>query len=648
MLGLEDLIVANLIARRGGVDLEALRAVVRQADQAPERVPLGRALHERLGVTVDDARALHEGARRRLRQRAEERFLSVARRDPALARAPLDAWAAEQAKAGYGWSLGERLVREGLVDPRRHQALQEETSRLLADDEARIVAQNRAGDYAQALSRGGTQALSPTASAAHRAQPSTSASYADARLFASSQDARPPLTSSGPDARLTASRRVAAGDLRSTSSRRVAEPPRGDEVDAERTITLPAGGLASDGDAPADGDMTLRLPVGVASGLTPMASPANDADRTIAMPPPARDPGSSALRRSAPAARPGEAAAPLRGTPTAFAGRRVGGGKYEILRELGRGNMGIVFLAGEVATGRHVALKVVQGPANADARGRFKREILVSQRLRHAHVIEVLDAGELENKSSYMVMELLDGGSMTELIKREGALERGRALALFEQLLRGLEAVHSAKVVHRDLKPDNVAVVTRDGREHVKLMDFGISRFLDQDVAEQQEVFVTVRGTLSGTPQYVAPEAVLDPDAVAASHDVYAAGVMLFEMLTGTLPFPPARTLKDILADTLNTRPRALDEANPAAAPFPPPLERFVRRLLEKDPEARPADATRALAALAELREELEGGASAAKKTSRRTPREASEPASEGGITARFLKKITSIFRRGD
>src|SRR5688572_22446654 len=104
MLGLEDLIVANVFARRGAVDAAALRTLLRQVDQSPERVPLGRALHERLGVTVDDARALHETARRRLRQRAEERYLSVARREPSLAKAPFDAIALEQVQAGFAWT----------------------------------------------------------------------------------------------------------------------------------------------------------------------------------------------------------------------------------------------------------------------------------------------------------------------------------------------------------------------------------------------------------------------------------------------------------------------------------------------------------------------------------------------------------------
>jgi hypothetical protein len=473
----------------------------------------------------------------------------------------------------------------------------------------------------------------------------------DARLFASSssQDARPAL---GGDPRSTSSRRVAQGvDPRATSSRSVARPAPEAAADAERTVTLSAGAAASTGGGGLSAsEATIKLAPGVASGLAagafgppagPGAGPAaagfsrppGGSDDTVPMgskaPLPLPDPASGAVQRGT-----------GRPSPTAFAGRRIDG-KYEIVRELGRGNMGIVFLAATLATGRQVALKVVQGPANADARGRFRREILVSKRVQHAHVIEVIDAGELENKSSYMVMELLDtGGSLTDLIKAAGALPVPRALDLFEQLLRGLEAVHGAKVVHRDLKPDNVHVLARDGGEHVKVVDFGISRFLDQEVAEEQQVFVTVRGTLSGTPQYVAPEAVLDPELVTTTHDVYAAGVILFEMLTGTLPFPPGRTLKDILADTVNTRPRALDEAYPPGAPFPPPLERFLRRLLEKDPAVRPGDATQALAALAALRDELAGKAAPARKGV------AKAAAREEGITARFLRKITSIFKR--
>jgi hypothetical protein len=694
MLGLEDLIVANVFARRGAVEAETLRTLLRQVDQAADRVPLGRALHERLGVTVEDARALHETARRRLRQRAEERYLAVARRDPALARAPLDALAGEQAQAGYAWTVGERLLREGLLDPARHQAILDEAGRQLADDEARILQLNRAGDYAQALSRGGqTQAHGPgpgpgTGGASGPLPRGLAApglgSSAEARLFVSgsSQDARA-LLSPGPpppgtDLRSTSSRRVvpqpaAQTDLRATASRRVAVMPD-EPAGGDLTMKFPAGGAgAAAGQEDGAGERTLILPAGAAAGVAtgggmddktvlapppPRARPPQSSDgggmddKTVLAPPPRPRPsqGGAGVANDdktvlAPPPRPrgGPPAGPAP-SPTAFAGRRVDG-KFEIVRELGRGNMGIVFLATELATGRPVALKVVQGPANADARGRFKREIMVSQRVQHPHVIEVITAGEMENGSSYMVMELLEGGSLTELIKREGALARDRALVLFEQLLRGLEAVHGAKVVHRDLKPDNVHVVTRDGREHVKIMDFGISRFLDQEVAEQQDVFVTVRGTLSGSPQYVAPEAVLDPERIETTHDVYACGVVLFEMLTGTLPFPPARTLKDILADTLNTRPRALDEANPQGAPFPPDLERFVRKLLEKDPETRPQNAMKALEVLAELKEDLAGGGGKRAKK-RTTTRQAA--AESSGFTARLLRKITSIFRKAE
>jgi len=121
--------------------------------------------------------------------------------------------------------------------------------------------------------------------------------------------------------------------------------------------------------------------------------------------------------------------------------------------------------------------------------------------------------------------------------------------------------------------------------------------------------------------------------------------VVLFEMLTGTLPFPPARTLKDILADTLNTRPRALDEANPKGAPWAPELERYVRRLLEKDPETRPQNAMKALETLAELKSDLTGGSGARRAKKKTTTRQAAKDG-EGSFTARLFRKITSIFRK--
>ncbi|MBL4847032.1 MAG: serine/threonine protein kinase [Planctomycetes bacterium] len=320
--------------------------------------------------------------------------------------------------------------------------------------------------------------------------------------------------------------------------------------------------------------------------------------------------------------------------PVAFDGAgalgpgQVLGGRFTIQKELGRGAMGVVWLATDPERGE-VAIKVVQGPATDEVQGRFEREIAVSKRAVHPNVIEVFDAGTLPDGSSYMSMEVLGGQSMQGLILRDGPQSVERSLALIEQTLEGLQAVHEAGIVHRDLKPENIQILDGD---RVKIVDFGVSRFLDDDSPEAENMFQTVKGQLSGTPQYVAPEAVLEPDTIQTSHDVYACGVSLYELLAGVLPFPPARNLRDMLSNTVNARAIPLDESNPAGAPFDPALERFVRRMLEKDPEARPNDAKAALELLRETRDSLGG----------KSP----SSGSGDGFTRRLLRGITGLFKK--
>ena len=312
-------------------------------------------------------------------------------------------------------------------------------------------------------------------------------------------------------------------------------------------------------------------------------------------------------------------------------------GRYRIERELGRGAMGVVYLAKIEPQMRPVALKCIQGVSDAEALGRFKREILVSKRLQHPNVIRVFDAGQFPDGSQFMVMEYLTGTSLEAFIAEQGAQPMARSLELFEQILEGLASVHSAQIVHRDMKPENIQIMEVDGQDVIKIVDFGIARFLDQEeVADEQgeEIFQTVKGTLSGSPMYVAPEAVMDPEQVSTSHDVYAAGVILYELLAAKKPFEEAKTLREILTNTLESRPKPLDETHPEGAPHPAALERLIRKFLEKDPDLRPATGEAGLEVLREARGEL------------RVFRQG-EGAPESGITGRLFRRITGLFGRG-
>ncbi len=611
MLSLETLYVANQAARRGLLPPDALRDLLQRLAQHPQPVQLVRVLHEHKGVPLVEARALHEAAQRYLRHRWEERYVALLRRARLVPDAALDPLLHAQQAANFTWALGDRLVRQGQLAGEQHQRLCAEVTRQLGEEERRLIEANLRKGFAPVLAGAG-----PGTGTRGAPRPAGLDARASGRLPVPS-----PLTA--PEdvggATIKLSPAAASGLSGEWDPRQAASAAAADEEDGSRTVVLNGPGASPDGAT----DVTIRFD-GAASGSLPR--PGEVGPGTLVVP--LGDAGASAPLAAGPAAK---------GAPSAgLVPGRVIDGKYTLVREVGRGAMGVVFLAQAAGRPQPVALKVVQGPATEEVRGRFKREILVSQRIQHPHVISVLDAGELEDGGSYMVMEFLEGESLSGLLSREGAQPLTRALALLEQLLVGLEAVHGAGIVHRDLKPENLQVTQGPAGDHIKIVDFGISRFLEQDPGATEKLFVTMKGKLSGTPQYVAPEAVLDPDEVTKGHDVYACGVIAYELLTGVLPFPPSRSLRDLLSDTVSSRPREMDEANPAGAPYPQPIQRLVRRLLEKDPELRPADAAAARAFLAEVRAELEGRAPSA-----------AAPAQEGrGFTARLMRGLTGLFRR--
>ena len=694
MIILEDLYVASQAKRYQLIDVERLRVLLVELAAEPERVQLVRVLHERFSLPLEQSKGLYDQALRYLRQRSEERYAQLLKRG--VAAELVDALAAEQAAGGYAWTLGERLVPEGRISSQQHLTIQAEVQRQLDEEDLALVAKNLKHSFAPILGpRPDTQqnmeisgqlpGLAPSAGGDFDALgdddvtlrlPSGGLGAPLQQLGAGEEDGlktmeldRPMNLGAGllpqpPSGRLE---RPASGVLPlmppdgsfvtplggggfGPPSGRVPVPAPaygGDPTFEEDELSFDAGSatIQLSGDAVAQARRVSGLgpapsgygqappsaygpaPGGAPSGYGPAPSgygpaPGGDVFGTLQF-----DPATG----QAPAGAPG-GAAPFGGAG-AIGGMGPGqvlGGRFAIQRELGRGAMGVVWLARDPERGE-VAVKVVQGPATAEVRGRFEREIAVSKRAVHANVIEVFDAGELPDGSSYMSMEVLGGQSMQGLILREGPQPVERALALLEQVLEGLAAVHGAGIVHRDLKPENIQVLEHD---RVKLVDFGVSRFLDDDSPEAENMFQTVKGQLSGTPQYVAPEAVLEPDMILASHDVYACGVSLYELLTGVLPFPPARNLRDMLSNTVNARAIPLDESNPAGAPFDPVLERFVRRLLEKDPEARPHDGQAALELLRETREGLGGKSSAG-------------AAEKGpGFTKRLIRGISGLFKR--
>jgi serine/threonine-protein kinase len=269
--------------------------------------------------------------------------------------------------------------------------------------------------------------------------------------------------------------------------------------------------------------------------------------------------------------------------------------RYRIEALLGEGGMGAVYVARHVHIGRKVALKVLH-PEHChgnDERERFRREAAVAVQLRSPHVVEVLDFGEDPSGRTYYAMELLEGESLRALLQRERRLSPERVVRLLRQLLTGLAAAHHAGVVHRDLKPENLWLEGAGAEQRLKILDFGIAKFLQPGANLDQ----TAIGTVVGTPEYLAPEQAVG-GAVDARADLYATGILAFVLLTGRHPFDTTdvRTLTRAHAFQKVPSPTTV---SPELAAWPKLLD-FVALATQKDRDERAQSAE-------ELLELLEG-----------------------------------------
>lgn len=299
--------------------------------------------------------------------------------------------------------------------------------------------------------------------------------------------------------------------------------------------------------------------------------------------------------------------------------------KYRLLRSLGEGGMGAVWEALNLRTQRRFALKLVRGDASTapELRERMLREASVAGRLEHPNVIEVYDVGETEAGEPYLVMELLRGESLADLLERVGRLDTVRAAAVGAEIAAALQAAHAAEIVHRDLKPANVFLHEDAGHGRVvKVLDFGVSKLMTPGSPS-----ATATGAPIGTPAYMSPEQAEGRRDVDHRTDLWAVGVMLFEMVSGRLPFGGA-TAFAVVGEVLHAPIPRLDAVVSDADPR---LSHIVARCLSRDPGRRFASARELGAALESL---LPKRASAVivdfaddATLSRKVPRQAAPPA---------------------
>src|SRR6478735_8578276 len=260
-------------------------------------------------------------------------------------------------------------------------------------------------------------------------------------------------------------------------------------------------------------------------------------------------------------------------------------GKYRTIRLIGEGGMGAVYEAENIRIHRKVAIKVLHSgvAATGEAVSRFEREAQAAGRIGSEHIVEVLDLGNLPSGDRYMVMEFMDGDSLSGRIRARVRLTPAEIYPIMHQLLEALAAAHGAGIIHRDLKPDNVYLLkTRGGKaDFVKLLDFGISKF--SQLSGDSGFSMTRTGAVMGTPYYMAPEQAKGSRDLDHRVDLYAAGVILYEAVTGEVPFN-ADTFNELLFKIVLEAAKPVEQVVPG---LDPNFAALINKAMAREPSAR-------------------------------------------------------------
>jgi eukaryotic-like serine/threonine-protein kinase len=265
-------------------------------------------------------------------------------------------------------------------------------------------------------------------------------------------------------------------------------------------------------------------------------------------------------------------------------------GQYTLEEKIGAGGLGMVYRGHHSMLRRPTAIKLLDvGKTTEETIARFEREVQLTSRLNHPNTVAVYDYGRTPEGVFYYAMELLDGINLEELVRQYGPQPEARVIHILEQICGSLIEAHSIGLIHRDIKPANIILSQRGGMADViKLLDFGLVKALD--VAKQ--VTLTAAGSLTGTPLYVSPEGIADPDQVDARSDLYAVGALGYYLLTGKPTFE-GKSIIEICMHQVNTSP--IPPSKRLGRAISRDLERLLLRCLKKDPEQRPQSARQLL-----------------------------------------------------
>jgi serine/threonine-protein kinase len=307
-------------------------------------------------------------------------------------------------------------------------------------------------------------------------------------------------------------------------------------------------------------------------------------------------------------------------------------GNYELVRCVGRGGMGSVWEARHVSLGTPVAIKLVEGDFDDDARRRFENEARAAAALRSSHVIRVFDHGVSDEGKPYIVMELLAGESLESRLARVGRLSIAETARVIAQASRALDKAHAEGIVHRDIKPENLFLARdEEGIETVKVLDFGVAKIQKR---EWDDMASTRSGTILGTPFYMAPEQGRGSKDVDARADLWSLGVIAYECIVGRLPFDAA-TLGALLVQICAS---PMPVPSRACADVPKAFDRWFARACARDPNDRFRSAS-------ELAEALEAIASP-ERTRTPSTRFAFALAAAFGVTFGALALVHALSQR--
>jgi serine/threonine protein kinase len=275
-------------------------------------------------------------------------------------------------------------------------------------------------------------------------------------------------------------------------------------------------------------------------------------------------------------------------------------GRYAISRKIGQGGMGAVYEAQHTLIGKRVAVKVLldKYARKEQVVARLEQEARLASSIGHEHIIDITDFGTTDDGRTFVVMEFLEGESLAELLSREGPLPEARIVDIAFQVASALGAAHDKGIVHRDVKPENVFLLRRKDRDFAKVVDFGISKSLrSSDAGDEDSPRLTQTGMVLGTPLYMSPEQARGDEDLDHRIDIYALGVIMFELSTGRVPFTGINYLS-IISQVLNDTPKSPRSYRPELSEE---LEAVILKALEKDREQRYQSTAEMLADLSVL-----------------------------------------------